>query len=154
MLTMYEQITVKTLANQGEKKVSIAKTIGCHRNTVHNILKRDVIEKQQRSKPSIFDQYHNRIKGWIDSGVTQLRIYEILKEEYGLEREYDTLCKYIQKHFPKHKNAYGVQIVEPGEVCEVDFGYLGMLPGPLGKPVRSEERRVGKECRSRWSPYH
>src|SRR5256886_5295386 len=23
-----------------------------------------------------------------------------------------------------------------------------------GHPVRSEERRVGKECRSRWSPYH
>ena len=23
-----------------------------------------------------------------------------------------------------------------------------------GIPVRSEERRVGKECRSRWSPYH
>ena len=21
-------------------------------------------------------------------------------------------------------------------------------------PFRSEERRVGKECRSRWSPYH
>ena len=21
-------------------------------------------------------------------------------------------------------------------------------------PQRSEERRVGKECRSRWSPYH
>ena len=23
-----------------------------------------------------------------------------------------------------------------------------------GAPYRSEERRVGKECRSRWSPYH
>ena len=23
-----------------------------------------------------------------------------------------------------------------------------------GIPHRSEERRVGKECRSRWSPYH
>ena len=23
-----------------------------------------------------------------------------------------------------------------------------------GKAERSEERRVGKECRSRWSPYH
>ena len=23
-----------------------------------------------------------------------------------------------------------------------------------GKAYRSEERRVGKECRSRWSPYH
>ena len=24
----------------------------------------------------------------------------------------------------------------------------------LGFGIRSEERRVGKECRSRWSPYH
>src|SRR5258708_39434626 len=24
----------------------------------------------------------------------------------------------------------------------------------LGRRERSEERRVGKECRSRWSPYH
>ena len=26
--------------------------------------------------------------------------------------------------------------------------------GPPGTGKRSEERRVGKECRSRWSPYH
>src|SRR3712207_1977103 len=25
---------------------------------------------------------------------------------------------------------------------------------PILTPLRSEERRVGKECRSRWSPYH
>ena len=25
---------------------------------------------------------------------------------------------------------------------------------PTGGFIRSEERRVGKECRSRWSPYH
>src|SRR2546422_11662115 len=24
----------------------------------------------------------------------------------------------------------------------------------IGNVMRSEERRVGKECRSRWSPYH
>ena len=34
-----------------------------------------------------------------------------------------------------------------------------ILPGKLGQSEevtegRSEERRVGKECRSRWSPYH
>src|SRR3712207_7143843 len=28
------------------------------------------------------------------------------------------------------------------------------LPQPGALPERSEERRVGKECRSRWSPYH
>ena len=27
-------------------------------------------------------------------------------------------------------------------------------PKPEVQPPRSEERRVGKECRSRWSPYH
>src|SRR5258706_15550971 len=31
----------------------------------------------------------------------------------------------------------------------------GISPGPTVVGVaRSEERRVGKECRSRWSPYH
>ena len=29
-----------------------------------------------------------------------------------------------------------------------------MKPFPLRSGTRSEERRVGKECRSRWSPYH
>src|SRR5574337_2216747 len=37
------------------------------------------------------------------------------------------------------------------------WGYTGILS--LGQAIffgvgRSEERRVGKECRSRWSPYH
>src|SRR3712207_7955573 len=27
-------------------------------------------------------------------------------------------------------------------------------PAQVRDTVRSEERRVGKECRSRWSPYH
>ena len=39
-----------------------------------------------------------------------------------------------------------------------DFAGLGMTPSPDDRPnskkERSEERRVGKECRSRWSPYH
>ena len=31
---------------------------------------------------------------------------------------------------------------------------LGQTIGPAFADFRSEERRVGKECRSRWSPYH
>src|SRR3989442_15020 len=33
----------------------------------------------------------------------------------------------------------------------IDFGFY--KPVMIGD-YRSEERRVGKECRSRWSPYH
>src|SRR3712207_6802730 len=29
-----------------------------------------------------------------------------------------------------------------------------LLAAAIGLAIRSEERRVGKECRSRWSPYH
>src|SRR5256885_14507237 len=35
--------------------------------------------------------------------------------------------------------------------CWVKASWLA-VPGMMSK--RSEERRVGKECRSRWSPYH
>ena len=32
--------------------------------------------------------------------------------------------------------------------------YVESLNLTLRQGIRSEERRVGKECRSRWSPYH
>ena len=38
------------------------------------------------------------------------------------------------------------------EFVPVHPGKVGMYV--CGPTVRSEERRVGKECRSRWSPYH
>src|SRR5437868_12837990 len=55
------------------------------------------------------------------------------------------------------------------DVCSSDLGYVAALDGShpwsdggedegvkrwILDSVRSEERRVGKECRSRWSPYH
>ena len=33
-------------------------------------------------------------------------------------------------------------------------GYSAVQVAYADKKERSEERRVGKECRSRWSPYH
>ena len=39
----------------------------------------------------------------------------------------------------------------------VSGGFVEVLPDKvtvLVRTARSEERRVGKECRSRWSPYH
>ena len=37
-------------------------------------------------------------------------------------------------------------------LIDEDYGQLEM--GAEEDQYRSEERRVGKECRSRWSPYH
>src|SRR6266487_7043869 len=51
---------------------------------------------------------------------------------------------------------------EPGSIAAADIGgYLAAILRrstgyalPVADAPRSEERRVGKECRSRWSPYH
>src|SRR5256885_11087249 len=57
----------------------------------------------------------------------------------------------------------GIRIIDmthnqAGPACAQILAFLGAdvikLEEPKGGDVRSEERRVGKECRSRWSPYH
>src|SRR5688572_30825343 len=45
----------------------------------------------------------------------------------------------------------------PASLLADDVGYLNLVAGAEATDTlmrRSEERRVGKECRSRWSPYH
>ena len=50
---------------------------------------------------------------------------------------------------------YGRKIVvEHGQVAKQADGAVLVRYGDTVVLSRSEERRVGKECRSRWSPYH
>src|SRR3712207_8043636 len=71
-------------------------------------------------------------------------------------------CVLALKEFPR-VNAY----IDGDDIVYHDFVHLGIAVSTdrgLAVPVlrhveqmgfaRSEERRVGKECRSRWSPYH
>ena len=48
--------------------------------------------------------------------------------------------------------AYGNKKVVDNVSLNIQEGKITSFIGPNG--ARSEERRVGKECRSRWSPYH
>ena len=138
MLTMYKQITIHTLYKQGVKKSEIARQLGCHRNTVTNILGQDTPrEAQTREKRSLLDTYADKIKELMEKKVNRVRIHEILMEQYGIQAAYDTLRKYVTKHFPKTAEAFGVQVTEPGEEAELDFGYLGVLPGKNGAPTKT-----------------
>src|SRR6267142_6362814 len=47
----------------------------------------------------------------------------------------------------QHRAAVEMRAYDVGQVSPA-------LWAPVRAPDRSEERRVGKECRSRWSPYH
>ena len=83
-------------------------------------------------------------------------------------------CLFIFFFFFKQKTAYDIRNCDwSSDVCSSDLGIGGQdgvgggifvhLPKNAqlqlkvfrgGFDDRSEERRVGKECRSRWSPYH
>ena len=60
--------------------------------------------------------------------------------------------EHIDDFIKRVENIRGITVVEDstvekdGCIVETDFGAIDLC--------RSEERRVGKECRSRWSPYH
>ena len=47
-----------------------------------------------------------------------------------------------------YKNPENTVVCKNVSRIDVDGEYV------LIRDIRSEERRVGKECRSRWSPYH
>src|SRR5260370_36622758 len=49
-------------------------------------------------------------------------------------------------------NKLGRALAQSVETISGEAPRFEMCPGLL--ETRSEERRVGKECRSRWSPYH
>ena len=84
---------------------------------------------------------------------------EQLKEEYQLPvylfhegKNYEAY-RFFGVHKIK-KDTYAFRVWAPhavGVAVAGDFNDWSETANPM---TRSEERRVGKECRSRWSPYH
>ena len=98
------------------------------------------------------------------------RTKEVQEELKGAEEAMGKL-KPITKTAPDWLDDYAVEewdrimpLVEDLKVKELDRGLLATYCQTysnyknatlkLKEQGRSEERRVGKECRSRWSPYH
>ena len=59
--------------------------------------------------------------------------------------------------FKEHEGSFLVGLLAAMASKTGKVGFIGGMDIPLIRKFalcRSEERRVGKECRSRWSPYH
>ena len=77
-----------------------------------------------------------------------MRVQELAKEQEA----YVIACR---RHLHEHPEL-STQEVETTKFIKAELEKMGIpvqeFDGITG--CRSEERRVGKECRSRWSPYH
>src|SRR5439155_11260217 len=67
-------------------------------------------------------------------------------EQHRLHREQVQEILWPMSTLEQAANSFGKTLYLLRRALEPDL--------PSGKGSRSEERRVGKECRTRWSPYH
>ena len=72
-----------------------------------------------------------------------------------------TAMNKTEMFFEKNSKSMIIALLALFVLAAAIFGYRQLISQPRERKAaemiaqaRSEERRVGKECRSRWSPYH
>ena len=114
-----------------------------------------------RVKIKMITQFARQLSTLQDAGLPILRSLRILEEQQkaGTFKKVigyvaddieggSTLSEALGR-FPRSFDKLLVNMVAAGETG----GVLDLILSRVADFMRSEERRVGKECRSRWSPY-
>jgi formate dehydrogenase len=94
-----------------------------------------------------------------DSVESMVKICDVITINCPLHPETEHL--FDEKMISHMKRGAYIVNTARGKICDrnaiaraLESGQLAGYAGDVWFPQRSEERRVGKECRSRWSPYH
>ena len=67
----------------------------------------------------------------------------------------DAVANSVPERCPVHDVTTDYDMFDPDYLRDPFSAWAEMRDGcPIAHTDRSEERCVGKECRSRWSPYH
>ena len=104
-----------------------------------------------------FDQYvsHLRILSRaFDEDLTNDFIVSGIIDKYYIQFE---LGWKVLKELLRYEGANQAATGSPREIIKTAYAYYDFIDESVWLGMlrdRSEERRVGKECRSRWSPYH
>ena len=109
----------------------------------------DAIDKFELSKGVKFETYASlRIRGAI---IDQIRKMDwIPRTIRQKQKKIETAMQELERELGRTPNSE-----ELAEYLEVTVEEVEQMISQANlSSLRSEERRVGKECRSRWSPYH
>src|SRR5256884_4711767 len=125
---------------------------------------KDLIDRQ------LVLQAFKKEKYEIPDHFVEERVHEIIRQNFGgdrntfiktLEAQNYTLGEFKQKEMEqmivqamRSHNVKTKNIISPTKVDDYYKKHRDEFTTKEQIKLRSEERRVGKECRSRWSPYH
>ena len=71
------------------------------------------------------EAYHCQIKEWLEKGYSSTVIHQLLSSFYTCSKS--TVERYIRKLFPKIDRLVMRRPTDPGDIADVDFGYLGIV---------------------------
>jgi hypothetical protein len=77
------------------------------------------------------DTWKEEIKRWVDARYSFVVIHQLVLQHYQCSEA--TVRRYIQRHFPPDPQVVMVRSTIPGEVIEVDFGFLDIPYDPAEK---------------------
>ena len=139
------EILLQLRKNYSIRKVS--RELGVHRDVIRSIYsaackygwvnpstpmpENGEIERLLCSKPSKsahkLDLFAKDIKQWREDGITAVVIQRLLREKYQCNCRIGSLRRYIKKLCPPVPDPVMVRFTKPGEIMDVDFGFLGIL---------------------------
>src|SRR2546426_10202200 len=91
----------------------------------------------------------------IGKGVATMLVSELARNGTYTVMERAQLDRILnEQNFQQDSRADASTAAKLGRLLGVDAIIIGSITQFQREDKRSEERRVGKECRSRWSPYH
>ena len=116
--------------------------------------------KKKREKTQINRIRNEKGEGEVTTDTEEIQriMRDYYKQLYANKMDYlEEMDKFLEMHKLPRLNQEEIENMNrPITSTEIETVIKNLptnkSPGPDG--FRSEERRVGKECRSRWSPYH
>src|SRR6266487_5874745 len=174
-LNVNQQQTILTLRRQGWSKRRIARELDLDRATVRKYLaeadsKSPTPQAGSAESPSpksptdpqtgsssgcgpasLCEAWREQIEQALAQGLSIQRIYQDLVVERQFAGSYFAVRRFVVRLVGKQELPFRRMECAPGQELQVDLG-LGAWVIENGKRRRrSEERRVGKECKARWA---
>jgi transposase len=155
-MNLYKEIIYRLRAGESER--GIARDLGLSRPTVHKYhikaeleeylnTQRDLPESQEIQKsmgpascppkaPSTVEDYRVQVENYLKQELKMTAMYQRLRDDYGYKGSYSAIKRFVRHLRPVEKEVYVRVHTEPGEVVQVDFGYVGLIYDPRSRKTR------------------